>query len=60
LDHPTSSLDYTRTIVDYADVEAPAEMEGRGLRPLVEGREVSWRDELFLESLFTMRDNPFQ
>jgi arylsulfatase A-like enzyme len=36
-------------------------MEGRSLRPLVEGREdVTWRDELFLESLFTLRDNPFQ
>jgi hypothetical protein len=30
------------------------------LRDLVEGREVPWRGELFLESLFTMRDNPFQ
>ena len=35
-------------------------MEGRSLRPLVEGRDTPWRDELFLESLFTMRDNPFQ
>jgi arylsulfatase A-like enzyme len=35
-------------------------MEGRSLRPLVEGRVVPWRDELFLESLFTLRDNPFQ
>jgi len=60
LDHLVSSLDYTRTILDYAGIDAPAEMEGRSLRPLVEGREVPWRDELFLESLFTMRDNPFQ
>jgi arylsulfatase A-like enzyme len=60
LDHLVSSLDYTRTILDYAGVEAPAEMEGRSLRPLVEGKVASWRDELFLESLFTMRDCPFQ
>jgi arylsulfatase A-like enzyme len=26
----------------------------------VEGKVASWRDELFLESLFTMRDCPFQ
>jgi arylsulfatase A-like enzyme len=60
LEHLVSSLDYTRTILDYAGVEAPAEMEGRSLRPLVEGKGASWRDELFLESLFTMRDCPFQ
>jgi arylsulfatase A-like enzyme len=60
LDHLVSSLDYTRTILDYAGIDAPAGMEGRSLRPLVEGRDTPWRDELFLESLFTMRDNPFQ
>jgi arylsulfatase A-like enzyme len=60
LEHLVSSLDYTRTILDYASIDAPAEMEGRSLRPLVEGRDTPWRDELFLESLFTMRDNPFQ
>ncbi len=60
LDHLVSSLDYTRTILDYAGVEAPEYMDGASLRPLVEGRNVPWREELFLESLFTMRDNPFQ
>jgi arylsulfatase A-like enzyme len=60
LDQIVSSLDYTRTILDYAGIVAPAEMEGRSLRPLVEGKDTLWRDELFLESLFTMRDNPFQ
>lgn len=60
LDHLVSSLDYPATFLDYAGVEAPAGMEGRSLRPLVEGRETEWRDELFLESLFTLRDNPFQ
>lgn len=60
LDHLVSSIDLTRTMLDYAGVEAPGFMEGRSLRPLVEGRETEWREELFLESLFTMRDNPFQ
>lgn len=60
LDHLVSSLDYTRTILDYAGIAAPAEMEGRSLRPLVEDKTTGWRDELFLESLFTLRDNPFQ
>ena len=60
LDELVSSLDYTRTILDYAGVEPPEFMDGRSLRPLVEGKTVPWRDELFLESLYTGRDNPFQ
>jgi arylsulfatase A-like enzyme len=60
LDQLVSSLDYTRTILDYAGVEPLDFMDGRSLRPLVEGRDVPWRDELFLESLYTGRDNPFQ
>lgn len=60
LDQLVSSLDYPRTILDYAGIAAPTEMEGRSLRPLVEGHSIVWRDELFLESLFTLRDNPFQ
>jgi len=35
-------------------------MEGRSLRPLVENPSTVWRDSLFLESLFTLRDTPFQ
>lgn len=57
LDHLVSSLDYTCTILDYAGVTTPRFMDGRSLRPLVEGRDVPWRDELFVECL---RDNPFQ
>lgn len=55
-----SGIDYTATILDYAGVDPPAFLDGRSLRPLVEGRDVPWREELFLESLFTMRDSPFQ
>ena len=34
-------------------------MDGKSLRTLVEGKNVEWREELFLESLFTLRGNPF-
>jgi arylsulfatase A-like enzyme len=60
LDQLVSSLDYTRTILDYAEVEPLEFMDGQSLRPLIEGRDVPWREELFLESLYTGRDNPFQ
>ncbi len=60
LDQLVSSLDITRTILDYADVEPIEFMEGASLRPLVHNESTEWRDELFLESLYTGRDNPFQ
>jgi len=55
-----SSLDVTKTILDYAGAAAPEFMSGESLRPLMEGKEVPWRDELFMESLYTGRDTPFQ
>jgi len=60
LDELASSLDVTKTILDYAGVAAPDFMAGESLRPLVEGKDVPWRDELFLENLYTGRDTPFQ
>ena len=54
-----SSLDITATILDYAGLAAPEEMEGRSLRPLVHDEPVEWRKELFLENLYTGRDTPF-
>ena len=60
MDDLVSSLDVTKTILDYAGVAAPDFMEGESLRPLVEGNDVPWRDTLFLENLYTGRDTPFQ
>lgn len=65
VDNLVSSIDIPCTILDYAGVEAPVDdfsffMYGKSLRPLVEGKDVEWRDELFLESLYTGRDTPFQ
>ena len=60
IDLLVSSLDITATILDYAGVEPPTFMDGKSLKPLVEGNETVWRDHLFLESLYTGRDTPFQ
>ncbi len=54
-----SSLDIPATILDYAGIAKPDQMEGHSLKPLVAGKNILWRDEIFLESLFTLRDNPF-
>ncbi|MFY0626958.1 MAG: sulfatase-like hydrolase/transferase [Reichenbachiella sp.] len=54
-----SSLDITSTILDYAGIEPTVEMQGKSLLPIMNTESVEWREELFLESLFTGRDNPF-
>jgi len=55
-----SSLDIPKTILDYAGVQSTNFMTGSSLRPLLEGNAENWRKELFLESLYTGRDTPFQ
>ncbi len=59
VDKLVSSLDITTTILDYAGIDAPAEMEGSSLRKLLDDPSALWRTELFLENLYTGRDTPF-
>lgn len=59
VDELVSSLDIPSTILDYAGIDPPTEMQGRSLAPLVAGEEVTWRDSLFLENLYTGRGTPF-
>ena len=54
-----SSLDLTTTILDYAGIDTPTEMEGMSLIPLINNEKTAWRSEIFLENLYTGRDNPF-
>jgi arylsulfatase A-like enzyme len=42
--HFASGLDILPTLLDYAGIAAPASLQGRSLRPLVEGKDVPWRD----------------
>jgi len=59
LDQLVSSLDITPTLLDLAEITPPEHMWGQSLLPLVQDENAPWREELFLESLFTLRDNPF-
>jgi len=42
--HLVSGLDVMPTLLDYANIAVPASLEGRSLRPLVEGKDVPWRE----------------
>jgi arylsulfatase A-like enzyme len=46
------NLDLPATILNLANIDAPAGMQGRSLLPLVAGKTVDWRRELFYENRF--------
>lgn len=46
---PVSQIDYMPTILDFAGFPIPAGIQGRSMRPLIEGRQVPWRDYAFCQ-----------
>lgn len=48
--HLVGGIDLMPTFLDYAGIAAPDSLEGRSLRPLVEGRSVPWRDFIAAET----------
>ena len=49
--HLVSGLDLMPTFLDYAGITAPASLEGRSLRPLVEGKAPAWREFVAAETM---------
>lgn len=48
----TLNIDFAPTILSWADVEVPQQMQGKRLQPLLSGNASQWRDEFFYEHLF--------
>ena len=46
------NVDIAPTLLDLAGVEVPESMQGRSLRPLLEGASPAWRAEVFTERLW--------
>jgi arylsulfatase A-like enzyme len=46
------NIDLAPTILDLAHVTIPAEIQGKSLVPLIEGKRVAWRDHFFYEHRF--------
>jgi len=46
---PVSHVDFMPTILDYVGLPAPEKIHGRSMRPLIEGRDVPWRDYAFCQ-----------
>lgn len=58
IDQPVMHTDFMPTLLDYAGIEPPKDIDGRSLRPLVEGAAVEWRDCHLLEKFMNTRRNP--
>ncbi len=52
--------DIPATILDMCGVKVPDSYQGASLLPLMEGRSVKWRHDVFLENLFTSQGYPRQ
>lgn len=46
----SNGLDLLPTLCDFADIEPPADLPGRSIRPLLEGKADDWRDYVVSES----------
>lgn len=49
VDDKVLSIDVCPTILELAGAEIPQRVQGQSLVPLIEGREVAWRDDFFYE-----------
>jgi len=49
VDRPVSQIDFMPTILDYLGQPVPEKIHGRSMRPLVEGRDVPWREHAFCQ-----------
>lgn len=49
VDEMVLNLDFAPTLLDFAGVTIPADMQGKSWRPLLEGKQPAWRDSWFYE-----------
>ncbi|TWU55867.1 sulfatase-like hydrolase/transferase [Rubripirellula reticaptiva] len=52
--------DIPATILDMCGLDVPSTYQGVSMLPLIEGKHVDWRGDVFLENLFTMQGYPRQ
>ncbi|MHC4443942.1 MAG: sulfatase family protein [Planctomycetota bacterium] len=52
VNYTTLSIDIAPTILDFAGIPAPKQMQGKSLKPLLNGKPVEWRKDFFYEHHF--------
>ena len=60
ISEPVVGQDIPATILDMCGVEIPASYQGKSLCPLMKGKKIEWRKEVFLENLYTGQGYPRQ
>lgn len=48
-DELVQNMDFAETILDYAGVDIPKQMQGMSMRPLLEQKKVEWRDAIYYQ-----------
>lgn len=51
-------VDIAPTLLDLSGTPIPEEMQGKSLKPLMQGEETQWRQEIFLENMMTIQNYP--
>jgi len=58
IDNLVVGQDVPATILELCGLPVPSTYQGESLMPLIQGREVSWREDVFCENLFTDQGYP--
>jgi len=58
LDEIALNIDIAPTLLDFADIDIPEQMQGKSLKPILEGKTIRWRTDFFAENLFMGQNYP--
>jgi len=58
VDEISLNIDIAPTLLDFAGIDIPAEMQGKSLKPILENANKDWRKDFFSENLFMEQNYP--
>ena len=58
VDEISLNIDIAPTLLDFAGIDIPAEMQGKSLKPILENANKDWRIDFFSENLFMEQNYP--
>jgi arylsulfatase A-like enzyme len=58
VDEISLNIDIAPTLLDFAGIDIPAEMQGKSLKPILEKSSKDWRKDFFSENMFMEQNYP--
>jgi arylsulfatase A-like enzyme len=58
VDEISLNIDIAPTLLDFAGIDIPSEMQGKSLKPILENTNKDWRNDFFSENLFMEQNYP--